>query len=129
MPLPSGNWHLAARYTGPVINNAATVIFPGFITDGSTIPRFAWRLLNHPLQIPLICAAILHDAEYSAERHPRHICDRRFLEAMCLLKISWLKRNTIYAAVRSFGWLIWNRHTPISILFHRKQTATITPQP
>lgn len=123
-PLPSGNWRLTAHYLGPSINNSVTIIFAGFVCDGATIPRFAWRLLNHPLQIPLIAAAILHDAEYSAELYPRHICDRRFLEAMQLLKINWLKRNTIYTAVRSFGWAIWNNHTPVSIMFNRQLTAT-----
>lgn len=123
-PMSDGNWKLYSHYIGPSINNNVTIIFAGFICDGATIPRFAWRLLNHPLQIPLINAAILHDAEYSAELYSRDICDRRFLAAMQLLKINWLKRNTIYTAVRSFGWVIWNKHTPVSIHFHRQQTAT-----
>ena len=115
IPQSNGNWYLSVDYIGPAINNSVTIISDGFITDGATIPRFAWRLLNHPMQVPLIAAAILHDAEYSAELHTRKECDLRFLEAMYLLKISWLKRNTIFAAVRSFGWVVWNRHSVLTV--------------
>lgn len=128
IPQSNGNWYLSADYIGPAINNSVTSISTGFITDGATIPRFAWRLLNHPMQLPLIAAAVLHDAEYSAELHTRKECDVRFLEAMHRLNISWLKRNTIHIAVRSFGWIVWNKHTALTIAAARLLVKN-TPQP
>ncbi|MDD2241140.1 MAG: DUF1353 domain-containing protein [Kiritimatiellae bacterium] len=124
-PRPDSQWQLTAPYIGPAISGSVTIIIPKFYTDGASIPRFAWRVIGHPLQLPLLSAAILHDAEYCAELHPRATCDRRFLEAMQLLGVNWLKRNTIYAAVRCFGATIWNRHTPATIATARTVAFSI----
>ena len=129
IPLADNEWKLTAPYVGPAISSSVTIILPHFMTDGATIPRLAWHIIGHPLQLPLLSAAILHDAEYCAELHPRATCDRRFLLAMQLLGIPWLKRNTIYAAVRSFGFLLWNRHTPAFIATARTLVFSITSAP
>ena len=37
----------------------------GTTTDGASIPRFLWRLCGHPLMVPRVYAAVLHDWLYS----------------------------------------------------------------
>jgi len=43
----------------------------GFVCDGASIPRFFWRLIGHPLQEPIVRAAILHDAAYAGTLYGR----------------------------------------------------------
>lgn len=109
-PISNNAWKLQCRYRGPLIDKKRTLVEHGLITDGASIPRWAWCVIGHPMQIPLLAAAVLHDAEYMAELYPRKVCDKRFLVAMKQLKISRWKRNVIYFAVRIGGGFVWNKH-------------------
>ncbi len=85
----------------------------GFKTDFASIPRLFWNIL-HPAG-PHRGAAVIHDYLYN-QRHvhkrTRKECDKIFLEAMEALGVSWIKRHTMYRAVRSFGWAAWNKKKP-----------------
>lgn len=56
------DWHIddvcGFRFTVPA----------GTRTDGASIPRFLWRICGHPLQVPRVYAATLHDWLYGGTR-------------------------------------------------------------
>jgi len=84
-----------------------TVTIPdGFITDGLSIPKFAWSIVG-PTTGRAFLAGLLHDYLYSKESSPnfnvdRKVADELFLEAMFNLGIGF-RRNIIYRMVRIFG--------------------------
>lgn len=79
-----------------------------FSTDGYSIPRIFWGLLQ-PYGQP-IEAAVIHDFLYSVcgkHRYPtltRKQIDDVFLEAMEITKVPAWKRILIYRGVRFGGW-------------------------
>lgn len=77
----------------------------GFDTDGASIPRFAWSLMD-PIEGDWFRPAVIHDWLYSPynEDFSRAECDDIFLEAMFNDGVPWLTRETIYRSVRLFGW-------------------------
>lgn len=87
----------------------------GFIFDGASIPRIAWRVVGHPWQMPLLVCALPHDVLYASEYFTQAECDWIFLELMKAVGINWVKRNTIWLAVKSFGGFVWMKHTRYSI--------------
>ena len=79
----------------------------GFLTDGLSIPRFAWPIVG-PTTGKAFLAGLLHDYLYSRSSTAHFFVDRKtadslFLEAMHNLGIGF-RRNLIYSAVRMFGW-------------------------
>lgn len=111
----NGQWMVDEDWMTPVIDGICVSIKAGMPTDGASIPRIAWRVIGHPFQIPLLGPALGHDALYAAELIPRDEADRWFLEAMKKAGIGWVKRNTIWLAVRAGGWAVWRKHTGRSI--------------
>jgi hypothetical protein len=110
-----GDWTVMEDWVTPEINGVAIHIRAGMRTDGASIPRIAWRVVGHPLQVPLLGPALGHDALYAGELVSQKEADRWFLEAMRRAGIGWLKRNTIWAAVRAGGWAVWRKHTRQSV--------------
>ncbi|WP_035606827.1 DUF1353 domain-containing protein [Haloferula sp. BvORR071] len=77
----------------------------GFVTDGYSIPSAAWSWCN-PFEEGME-SSILHDLNYSAAcpyGFTRKEADDLLLEGMAACGVPWLKRQTIYRAVRLFGW-------------------------
>lgn len=90
------------NYWTDVEGAPAIVMVPaGFVTDFASIPRGLWNLFPPTGQYGK--AAVIHDFLYRNTDLDRAICDRVFLEAMEVLKVGWLTRRTIFAAVRVFG--------------------------
>ena len=88
-----------------------TIVVPaGFITDGASIPRFAWSIIGGPMSGKYVAAAILHDWLYHIQTFSRKKSDLIFLKAMAVLGVTRLKRKTIYWAVRIGGRWAWNSH-------------------
>jgi len=81
----------------------------GFISDGASIPQFAWSLLGSPLG-EYSAAAIVHDYCYRYQLYTRWRCDRIFLEAMQVLGVALWKRLTMFWAVRIFAFMAWNKY-------------------
>lgn len=82
----------------------------GFVTDGASIPRIFWNILS-PFG-PYFGAAIFHDYGYSKDCEwnlSREEVDELFKELMFNSGIGWLKRETIYRAVRTFGGFSFKR--------------------
>jgi len=82
----------------------------GFVSDGATIPRFAWFFIGSPMTGKYRAGAILHDYLYYTAKYPRKRCDEIFLEAMIVLKVNKVKRTIIFWAVRFFGDIAWDKH-------------------
>ncbi len=101
--------------------NLKLTVPPGFITDYGSVPQVFWNII--PPQGVLAAAYILHDWLYATEAFERTKCDWIFLCAMQELGASWVKRNTIYSAVRCFGGAVWKAHTPEGIADARKLLA------
>lgn len=88
---------------------AVIKIHKGFITDGASIPQFAWSIIGGPLG-KYGPAAVVHDFAYKYKLYSRKVCDKIFLEAMKVLCVSIWKRYTMYWAVRGFAWIGWRMH-------------------
>lgn len=104
--------------------NYKILIKKGLTFDGASIPRIAWRVIGHPFSMPLLVSALPHDGIYVSELFPQKDCDWIFLCLMQKVGINWVKRNTIYSAVRLFGWSVWRKHTKSSIK-HGKEFVEI----
>ena len=63
-PNKDGTWTLMADWR-VWINNRFVTIPCGFTTDGASIPRFLWRVCGHPMEVPRLYLAIIHDWLYS----------------------------------------------------------------
>ena len=85
----------------------------GFITDGASIPKIFWSLVGSPFTGLYRRAALIHDYFYHTQKVTRQYADKIFLEAMKYLKVSWLKRCLMWSAVRTNGWMPWNRQKRI----------------
>jgi hypothetical protein len=75
-----------------------------FITDGASVPRIFWGILS-PFG-DYFGAALIHDFLYSPHnrRFDRATCDAIFLAAMKDAGVPFVRRRTIYRAVRLGGW-------------------------
>ena len=87
----------------------------GFKFDGASIPKLFWNVIGSPFTGKYRVAALIHDGLYAAEAYERDICDIIFLEIMKEHGVSWLKRHTMYMAVRAGGWAVWKTHTTQSV--------------
>lgn len=135
-PLPdaSDNWEVDCHWITPLINSRAVLIRRGFITDGASIPRIAWRFIGHPFSKRLLPHALGHDALYSAELISRKASDAWMLSSMkhalehYPLGVSTRMSNVVWAALRAGGWTVWNRHTRESIEEARKLVSLVSPE-
>ena len=90
----------------------------GFITDGGSVPKFYWnRVAPWGLNVP---AFLTHDGIYSGELMPRDVADWVLLEIMESCGETWIKRNTAWSTVKTFGSTVWDKHTGKSIDEARK---------
>ena len=91
-------------------NNSVIQINPKFDFDAISIPKIFWSIVDSPFTGKAVKPATLHDALYASEYFPREICDVLFLEAMESEGVGYMKRYSMYYAVRSFGWTVWKSH-------------------
>lgn len=85
----------------------------GFWTDFASIPKAIQNILS-PLDSHLR-AAVLHDYLYykqvlNYKPITRAFADKLFLDGMKTCGTGKIKRYTMYYAVRSFGWITWNKY-------------------
>lgn len=113
------NWKVTAEFDYQT-NDGETIKIPsGFITDFASIPRVLWAFLPPTGDYGL--SALAHDwlyrhggriihttapnGEITYRIYSRAECDRIFLQAMEDLGVGWLKRRTMWLAVRNWGWI------------------------
>ena len=95
------------------ISSYGTITVPtGFITDGASIPKCFWNILS-PFD-EYFGAALVHDFLYSrrSDHHfqtERWLADEIFKEAMWNIGVPWYKRESIFRAVRLFGWTAYKK--------------------
>lgn len=75
----------------------------GFVTDGASIPRFAWRIIDHPFQSDYIEVYVVHDYDYQTGRISRAEADKKMLDGLKAKGMNYFKRYAIYWSVRIFG--------------------------
>ena len=82
----------------------------GFDFDGASIPQSLWSVYGNPLSGKFRIAALVHDALYASQKVPRELADDIFLDLMKQHRVGYMKRQTMYYAVRSVGWHVWKGH-------------------
>lgn len=93
--------------------HAVKIVAPaGFETDLASIPRIVRPLF--PVHGLHTRAAVIHDWLYRDQRIggqwiKRSDADWIFYEAMRGMGVSWAKARAMYYAVRSGGWVFWNK--------------------
>ena len=86
-----------------VFNGMMITVEEGFVCDGSSIPRFFWRVTGSPTTGPNLLAGIMHDAVYRYHILPRDLCDKMFYEILLELgKPKWIAW-CMWKAVEIFG--------------------------
>jgi len=87
------------------------IVEEGFESDLASIPKFLWPLFPPTGQYDK--AAVIHDYLYRGGvifmngytyRPSKVECDRIFLEAMKILKVSFWRRRSMYYGVLVFGY-------------------------
>ena len=90
------------------INGYRITVPRGFITDLASVPRSFWTIF--PPFGRYTPAAVIHDflySRYNATGINRTLSDKIFLHIMKELGVNFLKRKTMYKAVRFFGETSW----------------------
>lgn len=84
------------------------VIPAGFITDGGSVPRILWAVLDPwgPASKPYV----LHDFLYHTGLRSRLVSDAIFMEAMEVVGVGFIRRKILYRGVRLGGWWAWWEH-------------------
>lgn len=82
-----------------------------FDFDGASIPQALWSVYGNPLTGKYKIAALVHDALYASQIVSRELSDKIFLDLMKQHKVGYIKRQTMYYAVRSAGWYSWKQLT------------------
>ncbi|MCU7934123.1 MAG: DUF1353 domain-containing protein [Candidatus Thiodiazotropha sp. (ex Dulcina madagascariensis)] len=88
-------YQLLNEYRQITGHGRALIVPAGYITDGASIPRFAWSLVGGPMSRPYLYAALPHDFRYEVLGHPEtidYLSDPQpaFIEA--LLAPGWRNR-------------------------------------
>lgn len=92
------------RYDGP---HVSVTVPAGTPTDFASVP---WPFtLLFPRVGPYARAALFHDELYVKQTIDRAVADALFNHWMKRDKTPWWQRIPMYAAVRCFGWIYWNR--------------------
>jgi len=120
-------WELRDNWLSQMVSQKCVLIKKGMTTDGASIPRYCWSIIGHPLSGWILPHALAHDALYSAELLSRKECDEFLLLSMKQAGVSWLRRNTVWSAVRMFGGSVWSKHTSDSVYDSRKHCQILDP--
>lgn len=124
-PVIQGNsddetYHLEKKYYAILPDGQTLIVDSGFSFDGASIPELLYSFIGDPYSGRYVRAAFIHDCLYASELLPRKECDSIFLEIMKEHGVNWLKRNSMYLAVRVGGKEVWVGHTEVSIADARK---------
>ncbi len=73
------------------------------VTDGASIPRFAWSIIGGPFEGKYRNAAVIHDVACVARNRPWRSVHRAFYFAMLAGGVTPVQAKVMYAAVYHFG--------------------------
>jgi hypothetical protein len=81
-----------------------TVTIPvGTVSDGASIPRWAWSLIAHPFEGTVLRAAVLHDHLIATRADWSALAHRRFYRALRAEGAGVVRAAVLYAAVAIGG--------------------------
>ena len=79
----------------------------GFDFDGASIPKWLWSIYGSPLNGDYVVASLIHDGLYASQKVSKEISDKIFLDIMKQSKVGYIKRTSMYLAVKLFGAKDW----------------------
>lgn len=79
----------------------------GFDFDGASIPKWLWSIYGSPLNGDYVMASLIHDGLYASQKVSKSIADKIFLDIMKQLNVGYIKRTSMYLAVKMFGDKDW----------------------
>ena len=81
----------------------------GFDFDGASIPKALWSVYGNPLSGNFRIAALVHDGLYASQKVSKGISDKIFLDIMKQSNVGYIKRTSMYLAVKIFGGKDWKK--------------------
>ena len=94
-------------------------LLKGFDFDAASIPKVFWSIIGSPFTGNYTTPAAIHDGLYAGEILDRKVCDDIFLDLMKQYKVSYVRRYTMYWAVRLGGGKVWKEHTEKEVLKYK----------
>ena len=79
----------------------------GFDFDGASIPKWLWSIYGSPLNGNYVVASLIHDGLYASQKVSKSISDKIFLDVMKQSNVGYIKRTSMYLAVKMFGCKDW----------------------
>ena len=81
----------------------------GFDFDGASIPKWLWSIYGSPLNGDYVVASLIHDGLYASQKVSKSLSDKIFLDVMKQSKVGYVKRTSMYLAVKLFGAKDWKK--------------------
>ena len=79
----------------------------GFDFDGASIPKWLWSIYGSPLNGDYVVASLIHDGLYASQKVTKSVSDKIFLDVMKQSNVGYIKRTSMYLAVKVFGGKDW----------------------
>lgn len=79
----------------------------GFDFDGASIPKWLWSIYGSPLNGNYVVASLIHDGLYASQKVTKSVSDKIFLDIMKQSSVGYIKRTSMYLAVKMFGGKDW----------------------
>ena len=81
----------------------------GFDFDGASIPKWLWSIYGSPLNGGYVVASLIHDGLYASQKLSKKVSDKIFLDIMKQSNVGYIKRTSMYLAVKLFGGKAWDK--------------------
>ena len=81
----------------------------GFDFDGASIPKWLWSIYGSPLNGDYVVASLIHDGLYASQKLSKNLSDKIFLDIMKQSNVGYIKRTSMYLAVKLFGGKAWKK--------------------
>ena len=79
----------------------------GFDFDGASIPKWLWSIYGSPLNGNYVVASLIHDGLYASQKVSKRVSDKIFLDIMKQSNVGYIKRTSMYLAVKLLGGKSW----------------------
>lgn len=113
-PLFNGRCYVLLSDFKYQINDYVITVPKGFVTDLASVPRAFWSIF--PPFGKYTVAAVVHDflySEYNNTNINRTLADEIFIFIMKENGVSFVKRQLMFRAVRTFGSMAWKKKTVV----------------
>lgn len=83
------------------------IVKKGFDFDGASIPKILWSVVGSPMEGNYVPGAVIHDGLYASQKVSKEVADTIFLDIMKQSNVGYVKRTSMYLAVKVFGGKDW----------------------